>query len=74
MNNSVFGKIIENVRKLRDIKLVTTEKRRNCLVPEQNYHAKKNFSESLVAIQIKKIQILLNKSVYLGLSILKLNK
>ena len=38
MNNAVFGKTIENVRKHRDIKLVTTERRRNCFVLEPNYH------------------------------------
>ena len=40
MNNSVFGKTMENVRKHRDIKLVTTDKRRNQLVSESNYHKK----------------------------------
>ena len=46
MNNSVFGKTMENVRKHRDIKLVTTDKRRNQLVSKPNYHAKKWFSET----------------------------
>ena len=45
MNNSVFRKAEENVRKQRDIKLVTTDKRRNQLVSESNYHASKWFSE-----------------------------
>ena len=44
MNNSVFGKTMENVRNYRDIKLVTTDKRRNQLASEPNYHASKNFS------------------------------
>ena len=43
MNNSVFGKTMENVRKHGDIKLVTTDKRRNQLVPEANYHTAKWF-------------------------------
>ena len=47
MNNSVFKKTMENVRKHRDIKLVTTDKRRNQLVPEPNYHTTKWFSENL---------------------------
>ena len=42
MNNSVFGKTMENVRKHRDIKLVTTDKRRNQLVSESNYHTQQN--------------------------------
>ena len=54
MNNSVSGKTMENVRKHRDIKLVTTDKRRNLLVPEPNYHAIKRFQENLVAIKKKK--------------------
>ena len=54
MNNTVFGKTMENVRKHRDIKLVTTDKRRNQLASEPNYHTTKNFSENLMAIEMKK--------------------
>ena len=72
MNNAVFGKTMENVRKHRDIKLVTTERRRNYLVSEPNYHTTKVFAEHLLAIEMKKI--LMNKTVYLGLSILELSK
>ena len=53
MNNAVFGKTMENVRKHKDIKLVTTDKRRNRLVSEPNYHTKKWFSEKLLAMQLK---------------------
>ena len=49
MNNSVFGKTMENVRKHGDIKLVTTDKRRSQLVPEPNYHTAKWFSKCLLA-------------------------
>ena len=56
MNNAVFGKIIENVRKHRDIKLVNTDIKRNKLVSEPNYHTTKWFSENLLAIEMKKKQ------------------
>ena len=62
MNNAVFGKTMENVRKLRnrnvrnvrDIKLVTTERRRDYLVSQPNYHTSKFFTENLLAIEMKK--------------------
>ena len=54
MNNAVFGKTIENVRKHRDIKLVATERRRNYLVSEPNYYTTKFFTEHLLAIELKK--------------------
>ena len=74
MNNSVFGKAMENVRKHRDIKLVTTDEKRNKLVSEQNYHATKCFSENLLAIEMKKIKVKMNKPIYLGMSILDISK
>ena len=74
MNNTVFRKTIENVRKHRDIKLVTTERRRNYLVLEPYYHTTKFFIENLIVIEIKKTESLMNKSVHLGLLILKLSK
>ena len=55
MNNSVFGKTMENVRNHRDIKLITTDKRRKRLVSEPNYHSHKKFSEHLMATEMKKI-------------------
>ena len=74
MNNSVFGKTMENVRIHRDIKLVTTDKRRNQLVSEPNYHTKILFSEDLLAIEMKKTKVKMNKPVYLGFSILEISK
>ena len=74
MNNAVFGKTMENVRKHRDIKLVTTDKRRNQLVSEPNYHTTKHFSENLLAIEMKKTKVIMNKPVYLGMSILDISK
>ena len=63
MNNCVFGKAMENVRKHRDIKLVTTDKKRNQLVSEPSYHKTKWFPENLLAVEIKKIKLKMNKSV-----------
>ena len=74
MNNSVFGKTMENVRKHRDIKLVTTDKRGNQLVSEPNYHTTKLCSENLLAIEMKKTKLKMNKPVYLGLSVLEISK
>ena len=65
MNNAVFGKTMENVRKHRDIKLVTTERRRNYLVSEPNYHTTKFFTETLLAIEMKKQRYLwINLSIW----------
>ena len=65
MNNAVFGKTMKNVRKHRDIKLVTTEIRRNCLVSEANYHTTKFFTDNLLAIEMKKkTELLMNKPVF----------
>ena len=73
MNNSVFGKTMENVRKHRNIKLLATDKRRNQLVSEPSYHATKWFSEDLLAIEMEKIKVKINKPVYLSLSILEIS-
>ena len=61
MNNADFEKTMENVRKYRDIKLVTTEKRRIDLVSEPNYHTTKFFTETLLATEMKKQRYLLIK-------------
>ena len=74
MNNSVFEKTMENVRKHRDIKLITTEKRRIKLVSKPNYHTAKQFSENLIAIEMKKAKVKMNKPLYLGMSILDISK
>ena len=74
MNNSVFGKFAENVKKHRDLKRVTTERRRNYIVSEPNYHTTKSFTEHLLETGMRKTQILINKPVYLGLLILGLSK
>ena len=74
MNNSVFGKTMENIRKHRDIKLVTTDKKRSKLVSEPNYHTINLISEDLSIIEMKKTKVKINKPIYLGLSILEINK
>ena len=65
---------MENVRKDRDIKLVTTDKRRNQLVSEPNYHTTKYISENLLTIEMKKTKVKLNEPVYLCLSLLEISK
>ena len=57
MNNTVFGKTMENVRKHRNIKLVTTNEKRNKLVSEPNYHKTKHISENLSIIEMKKTEV-----------------
>ena len=68
MNNSVFGKTMENVRNHVDIKLVISDKRRKRLVSEPNYHSHKRFSEHLMAIEMKKTRGKMIKPLYLGMS------
>ena len=74
MTNAVSGKTIENVREHRNIKLVTTDRIKKYLVSELNYYTTKFFTENLLAIEMRKTQILMNKPVYLGLSKLDLSK
>ena len=74
MNNAVFGKTMENVRKHRDIKLVKTNCKRNKLVSEPNYHTMKLIEENLSIIEMKKVKVKMNKQIYLGLSILEISK
>ena len=74
MNNLVFGKTMENIREHRDIKLVTTDKKRSKLVSEPNYHTINLISENFSIIEMKKTKIKMNKPIYLGLSILEISK
>ena len=74
MNNAVFGKTMENIRKHRDIKLVTTDKKRNKLVSKPNYHTINYISEDLSIIEMNKTKVKMNKPIYLGLSILDISK
>ena len=63
MNNADFGKTKKNVRKHRNIKLVATESRTNYLVSEPNFDTINFFTESTLAIEMRKNQIVMNKSV-----------
>ena len=72
MNNSVFRKTTENIRKHRDMKFLITNKRRNYLASEPNYHTTKCFSENMVAMEMYKVSVKMNKPIYLDLSILDL--
>ena len=74
MNISVSEKTMENVRKNRDIKLVTSDKIRKRLVSEPNYHSYKKFSKYLMAIEMEKTNVKMNKPIYLGMSILDISK
>ena len=65
---------MENVRNYRDIKLVTSDKRRKRLVSEPNYHPHKIFSEHLMAIEMKKTRVKMFEALYLGMSILDVSK
>ena len=66
MNNAVFGKTMENVRKHRDIKLVK--------VSEPNFHTMKLIDNNLAIIEMRKVKVKMNKPIYLGLSVLKISK
>ena len=66
MNNSVFGKTMENVRNHRDIRVVTTDKRRSILASEPNYHSTKYISKDLLIMEMKKTEVVMNKPIYLG--------
>ena len=74
MNNAVFEKTMESMRKHWNIKLVTTERRRHYLMSKLNYYTIIFLTENLIAIEMKKIQILVTKSVYLGLPLLDLSE
>ena len=67
-------KTVENVRKHRCIKLVTTNRRRSHLVAGPNYHTTKWFSENLLTIEMNETGVKMDKPVYLCLSILDINK
>ena len=65
---------MENVRNHSDIKLVTTNAKRKLLVSQPNYHTCKCFSEDLMAIELKKTRVYINKPVYVGQAVLDITK
>ena len=74
MNNSVFGKTMENIRNRVNVKLVNTEERLKKLSAKPNYKGRKIFSENLISVHMKKTSLTMNKPVYLGMCILDLSK
>ena len=74
MNNAVCGKTMQNVRNHRDIKLTTTNARRKQLVSQPNYHTCKRFSENLIAIELRKTKVYMNKPIYIGQAVLDISK
>ena len=72
--NSTYGKTVQNDRKHRDIKLVTTEYKRNKLASEPNYHSTKCISKHLLIMETKKTDVKINKPIYLGQAVLDLSK
>ena len=74
MNNAVFGKTMENIRKHRNIKLITTDKKTNKLVSEPNHHTMNYISKDLSIIEMNKTRVKMNKPIYLRLSILDISK
>ena len=74
MNNAVFGKTMENVRNCRDVKLVVTEERRKKLLSEPNYDSCKQFSENLMAIEMRKTKVLMDKPIAVVQAVLDISK
>ena len=74
MNNSVFSKIMENIRKHKDVKLVTNESKYIKYVIKPNFKSSVCFSENLMGMEMGKVKVVMNKPVYLGQAILDLSK
>ena len=72
--NSMYGKTVQNDRKHRDIKFVTTDAKRNKLGSKPNYHSTKCISKDLLVIEMKKTEVKINKPIYLGQAVLDLSK
>ena len=74
LNNSVFGRTMENVRNHGDIKILTTDRQRKKFASEPNYHTTKCISKDLLIMEMKKAEVKINKPIYLGQAILDISK
>ena len=74
MNNSVFGKTMENIRKLRNIKLVNNEEEYLKNVMKPNFKSGTLLRPDLMSCEMRKVKVVMNKPVYLGQAILDLSK
>ncbi|XP_020294835.1 uncharacterized protein LOC109860268 [Pseudomyrmex gracilis] len=77
MNNAVFGKTIKNVRKYTDVRIVTKWEGRygaEALIAKPNFHSRSKFAENLVAIELRRLEVLFNKPLYVGMCILDISK
>ena len=74
MNNSVFGKTLENIRNRIDIRLISSDEVARKLAAEPNYVSFTNFDENLIAVHMTKTNLYNNKPVYHGMSIIDLSK
>ena len=74
MNNSVFGKTIENIRKRQNIFLIDNRKKAVKLTSRPNFDRATIFDKNLIAVHMKKTEVYFNKPVYVGQAILDLSK
>ena len=74
MNNSVFGKTMENIRNRVDVQLVTSEAKASKLTSKPNYDRLTIFDENLIAVHMRKIKLYFNMPIYLGMSIIDISK
>ena len=74
MCNAVFGKTMQNFRSEKNMKLVTTDVQRNKLLSQPNFYSSKYFSENLLAVEMRKIKVNINKPIYLEMTILDVRK
>ena len=72
--NVFYGKTMENPRNHRDIRIVATDKERSILASEPNYHSTKYISKDLLIMEMNKVEVKMNKPIYLGQAILDISK